>query len=88
MGPNLTEKALQTAARSVSGIHAICKQYDRESGVPVQTQTRFYDGAEVVRAPPSSPIDSLLLCCMFATSISAQSPILYNPHFNATPILL
>ena len=37
MGPNLTEKALQTAARSVSGIHAICKQYDRESGVPVQT---------------------------------------------------
>ena len=35
MGPNLTEKALQRAARSVSAINNICKQYDRESCVPV-----------------------------------------------------
>lgn len=37
MGPNLTERALQRAARSVSSIYAICKRYDNESGVPVQT---------------------------------------------------
>ena len=37
MGPNLTEKALQRASRSVSSIHAICKQYDKHSGVPLRT---------------------------------------------------
>lgn len=37
MGPNLTEKALQRASRSVSFIHAICKQYDKQSGVPLRT---------------------------------------------------
>ena len=31
-------------------------------------QTRFYDGAEGARAPPSSPVDSLLLCCMLASA--------------------
>ena len=39
MGPNLTEKALQRAARSVSAIHDICKQYDRESNVPVTSSS-------------------------------------------------
>ena len=37
MGANLTEKSLQRAARSVSTVHAVCKQYDKESGVPVIT---------------------------------------------------
>ena len=37
MGPNLTEKALQNASRSVSSIHAICKKYDKQSGVPLTT---------------------------------------------------
>ena len=37
MGANLTEEALQRAARSVSTLHAVCKQYDKESGVPVTT---------------------------------------------------
>ena len=37
MGPNLTEKGLQRAARSVSSVYAISKQYDKESGVPVTT---------------------------------------------------
>ena len=32
MGPNLTESALQRAARSVSTVHAVCKQFDRVSG--------------------------------------------------------
>ena len=37
MGANLTEKALQRAARSVSTLHSVCKQFDRESSVPVTT---------------------------------------------------
>lgn len=37
MGPNLTEKSLQRAARSVSTLHALCKQFDSESNVPVTT---------------------------------------------------
>ena len=37
MGANLTEKSLQRAARSVSTVHAVCKQFDNESGVPVPT---------------------------------------------------
>lgn len=35
MGANLTEKSLQRAAHSVSTVHAVCKQFDKESGVPV-----------------------------------------------------
>ena len=37
MGVNLTEEALQRAARSVSMQSAVCKQFDTESGVPVRT---------------------------------------------------
>ena len=34
MGPNLTE---QRAARSVSTLHSLCKQFDSESNVPATT---------------------------------------------------
>ena len=34
MGPNLTEKSLQRAARSVSTLHSICAAFDKQSGVP------------------------------------------------------
>ena len=34
MGPNLIEKALQRAARSVSTLQTICERFDRESAVP------------------------------------------------------
>ena len=37
MGANLTEKALQRAARSVSTLHSVCKTFDKESSVPVTT---------------------------------------------------
>ena len=37
MGANLTEKALQRAARSVSTLFSVCKQFDSESNVPVTT---------------------------------------------------
>ena len=37
MGVNLTEEALQRAARSVSMLSAVSKQFDTESGVPVTT---------------------------------------------------
>ena len=37
MGPNLTENALQRTARSVSTLDLVCKQFYRESNVPVTT---------------------------------------------------
>ena len=37
MGANLTEKALQRAARSVSTLHYVCKHFDSESKVPITT---------------------------------------------------
>ena len=37
MGSNLTEDALQRAARSISTISAICKSFDQWAGVPVGT---------------------------------------------------
>ena len=37
MVPNLTEKALQRAARSVSTLQAVREQYDKESAVPTIT---------------------------------------------------
>ena len=37
MGPNLTEAALQRAARSVSAVKAICSQFDILSHVPAST---------------------------------------------------
>ncbi len=37
MGSNITEAALQRAARSVTTLHQICGRYDVESGVPWRT---------------------------------------------------
>ena len=55
MGPNLTENALQRAARSVSTLDLVCKQFDRESNVPVTalahtTRTDINDIQKVVMA--------------------------------------
>lgn len=41
MGVNLTGKALQRAAQSVSTLHALCKQFDAESCVPVTTSAHI-----------------------------------------------
>ena len=37
MGTNLTEKALQRAARSITTLHHVCTQFDKESLVPITT---------------------------------------------------
>ena len=55
MGANLTEKAIQRAARSVSTLHSVCKQFDNESIVPVKTsahstRTDITDVKKVVKA--------------------------------------
>lgn len=55
MGPNLTEKSLQRAARSVSTLHSLCKQFDRESNVPAitsahSTKSDTVDAQKVVSA--------------------------------------
>ena len=62
MGPNLTERALQRAARSISSLHSICKQYDKESGVPVVTIAHFArsDVVDVGRVTTSVLTNNLL----------------------------
>ena len=37
MGSNLTETALQRAARSVTCLHNLCTNFDKQSGVPYRT---------------------------------------------------
>ena len=37
MGPNLTEKAIQRAARSITTLHNICDKFDKETAVPFRT---------------------------------------------------
>ena len=39
MGPNLTEVTLQRAARSVSTIHTVCENFEKQSGVPFVSST-------------------------------------------------
>ena len=36
MGPNITEGALQRAARSITTLHQICDRFDEETAVPVR----------------------------------------------------
>lgn len=40
MGPNLTEKALQRAARSVTALNAITERFDVQSGVPHRSSSK------------------------------------------------
>ena len=61
MGASLTEKSLQRAARSVSTMHAVCKQFDEQSGVPVPTSAHSTredntDVAKVVRVVLSNKL--------------------------------
>ena len=41
MGSNLTEEALQRAARSVTALQTICQSFDTQSGVPIGTSSHF-----------------------------------------------
>lgn len=52
MGVNLTEKALQRSTRTVSTLHTLCKQFDKESNVPVTTSahTTRSDKSDVQKA--------------------------------------
>ena len=42
MGPNLTDKSLQRAARTVSTVFQISKQFDKQSGVPAVTTAHSF----------------------------------------------
>ena len=69
MGPNLTEPALQRAARSVTVLQNICENFDSQSGVPYRTtahSTRS-DKADV-RKVVKTVLDSKLLV-VFSTSV-------------------
>ena len=51
MGSNLTEEALQRAARSVTALQNICKSFDKQSGVPTGSSYHFtrYDAQDVAK---------------------------------------
>lgn len=83
MGPNLTETALQRAARCVSTLHAVCKQFDKESGVPVTTcahSTRS-DAGDIGRVT-SAVLKSDLLTMHPGRSHSSFLNMKLNPLFN------
>ena len=50
MGVNLTEKALQRSTRTVSTLHTLCKQFDKESNVPVTSAHTRSDKSDVQKA--------------------------------------
>lgn len=55
MGGNMTDEALQRAARSVTTLETLCERFDKSSGVPVvthshSTRTDAQDVGKVVRA--------------------------------------
>lgn len=64
MGSNLTENALQRAARSVSTISAICKTFDKWAGVPVGTtaHSTWSDKQDVAKVTAAVLINGLLKC--------------------------
>ena len=50
LGVNLTEKALQQSTRIVSTLHTLCKQFDKESNVPVTSAHTRSDKSDVQKA--------------------------------------
>lgn len=83
MGPNLTEKSLQRAARSVSTLHAICQKFDGQSNVPVtttahSTKTDKNDVQKVV----SSVTKNNLLKTLPVRRHNMYKTIRLNPLFN------
>ena len=83
MGANLTEKALQRAARSVSTLHSVCKQFDSESNVPIKTSTHStrtdkLDVQKVMRAVQ----DNDLLTVTSGRSHGSFKTMRLNPLWN------
>lgn len=65
MGANLTDEALQRAARSVSTLESLCERFDRSSRVPVithshSTRTDAQDVGKVVHAVLSKQLLSIV----------------------------
>lgn len=63
MGANLTEKSLQRAARSVTTLNAICKQFDKVTNVPVPTSAHSTrtDKSDVQKVLKAVQDNSLLM---------------------------
>ena len=83
MGANLTEKALQRAARSVSTLFSVCKQFDSESNVPVttsahSTRTDKKDVQKIVKAVQ----DNDLLNVIAGRSHRSFKTMRLNPLWN------
>ena len=83
MGANLTEKALQRAARSISALQLICKKFDHESGVLVGTQTHSTrsDRQDIVKVT-NAVIRNNLLTVIPGRKHSAFLNMSMNPLWN------
>ena len=83
MGSNLTEEALQRAARSVSAIESICRNFDRISDVPFGTSAHSTrsDEQDVMKIV-SVVIDRKLFSVLPGRTHSAFPRMRTNPLWN------
>ena len=83
MGANLTERALQRAARSVSTVHDVCNNFDKESGVPATTSehTTREDKTDVGKVV-TSVLTNQLLHVIPGRNHSTFKKMYLNPLWN------
>ena len=80
MGPNLTEVALQRAARSVSTIHTVCQNFEKQSGVPfVSSAHSTRSNAEDIAKVVSTVLDKKLLIIVPGRKHSSFPRLHLNP---------
>ena len=83
MGPNLTEDALQRAARCVSPVKNVCSQFDRQSHIPATITSRHSirsNDHEVGRV-----VDCVLRNCLLQDQKDKRQHVSF-PSFPTIPI--
>ena len=79
MGPNMTEKAIERAARSVTALCHIRDQFDKESNVPVATTAHATKGEEDVTKVVSVLLKNKTLSIIPGRKLSQFKKISMNP---------
>ena len=83
MGANLTEKALQRAARSITTLDHVCKQFDNESLVPITTSPHSTrSDTPDVRKVVDAVLHNNLLTIVDGRSHRSYRTIRLNPLWN------
>lgn len=79
MGSNLTESALQRAARSVTTLHEICLTFDAQSNVPCRTRHNTRSDRDDVKKVVSTVLTNKLLVEMGQREHKSFKDIKLNP---------